>query len=102
MPKVVPGPKKKLVEKVVNKNNDKDFVINLEIDHNEEVDLQNVTRIDDIPSSPLVSAYRHILQRQTIYLQPDFDSSILLLPNSDSKLTINDKSSFTPFHWHHS
>ncbi|CAL0303327.1 unnamed protein product [Lupinus luteus] len=52
--KAGPGPKKKHVEKVVNKNNDKDFVINLEIDHSEEVDLQNVTRMDDIPESPMI------------------------------------------------
>ncbi|CAL0318467.1 unnamed protein product [Lupinus luteus] len=51
-PKAGPGPKKKHVEKVVNK--EKDFVINLEIDHTEEVDLQNVSRMDDIPESPRI------------------------------------------------
>ncbi|CAL0332876.1 unnamed protein product [Lupinus luteus] len=51
-PKAGPGPKKKHAEKVVNK--DKDFVINLEIDHSEEVDLQNVTMMDDIPKSPRI------------------------------------------------
>ncbi|CAL0301109.1 unnamed protein product [Lupinus luteus] len=34
--KSVPAPKKKHVEKEVQKNNAKDFVINLEIDHSEQ------------------------------------------------------------------
>ncbi|CAL0301113.1 unnamed protein product [Lupinus luteus] len=35
--KFVPAPKKKHVEKEVQKKNAKDFVINLEIDHSEQI-----------------------------------------------------------------
>ncbi|XP_019432709.1 PREDICTED: uncharacterized protein LOC109339680 [Lupinus angustifolius] len=50
VPTTVPLLKKKqVVEKVLKKNTEKDFVINLEIDHNEEVNLQNVTGVEDTP-----------------------------------------------------
>ncbi|XP_019418408.1 PREDICTED: uncharacterized protein LOC109329190 [Lupinus angustifolius] len=46
----VPLPKKKqMSDKALKKNTDKDFVINLEINHNEEINLQKVTRVEDTP-----------------------------------------------------
>ncbi|CAL0333222.1 unnamed protein product [Lupinus luteus] len=53
------APKKKPVEKEVQKNiakdlNAKEFVINLEIDHSEQVELQNMTRVVESPIIPVV------------------------------------------------
>ncbi|CAL0310881.1 unnamed protein product [Lupinus luteus] len=61
--KIVPMPKKKhVIEKDVHKNNEKDFVINMEIDHSEEVDLHNVTRVKDTPStSPVDGSNAEVL-----------------------------------------
>ncbi|XP_019447270.1 PREDICTED: uncharacterized protein LOC109350495 [Lupinus angustifolius] len=50
IPASVPLPKKKqMPDKTLKKNTDKDFVINLEINHNEEINLQKVTRVEDTP-----------------------------------------------------
>ncbi|XP_019435277.1 PREDICTED: uncharacterized protein LOC109341759 [Lupinus angustifolius] len=45
----VPLQKKQVAEKASKKSTGKDFVINLEIDHNEEINLQNVARVEDTP-----------------------------------------------------
>ncbi|XP_019460146.1 PREDICTED: uncharacterized protein LOC109359906 [Lupinus angustifolius] len=50
IPASVPLPKKKqMPDKILKKSTDKDFVINLEINHNEEINLQKVTRVEDTP-----------------------------------------------------